>query len=105
MSTLTKILQVHDGRDKPTLDDWEFMFVTSWAQEEAVHLHGDEILQDLKKRGETFSEPFRSFFRGIPCGTKSWHSRLSYWKPVPWDNRGGLVTLAGDAAHPMTFRK
>lgn len=105
MTKLTRASQVHDAHDKKSLDDWEFMFISSWSQEEAVHLEGDEILKDLKRRGETFSEPFRSFFRGIPDGTKSWHSRLSYWEPVPWDNRGGLVTLAGDAAHSMTFRK
>ena len=25
----------------------------------------------------------------------------SYWTPIPWNNHGGRVTLAGDAAHPM----
>jgi 2-polyprenyl-6-methoxyphenol hydroxylase-like FAD-dependent oxidoreductase len=39
-----------------------------------------------------------------------WHlvipsDRISIWLPVPWDSRGGRVTLAGDAAHAMTFHR
>ena len=35
--------------------------------------------------------------------------KLNYWDPAlpehKCDNRGGLITLAGDAAHPMTFQR
>ena len=31
--------------------------------------------------------------------------RVSVWIPVPWDNHGGHITLAGDAAHAMTFHR
>jgi 2-polyprenyl-6-methoxyphenol hydroxylase-like FAD-dependent oxidoreductase len=31
--------------------------------------------------------------------------RVSVWIPVPWDNYEGHVTLAGDAAHAMTFHR
>lgn len=31
--------------------------------------------------------------------------RVSVWVPVPWDNHRGHVTLAGDAAHAMTFHR
>lgn len=31
--------------------------------------------------------------------------RVSVWVPVPWDNHGGRTTLAGDAAHAMTFHR
>ncbi|KAK7755112.1 hypothetical protein SLS62_002927 [Diatrype stigma] len=65
---------------------------------------GPAILEDLKKRTESFSEPFNICFQSIPEGTKCWHSKLSYWVPEPWDNRNGTVTLVGDAAHPMTYR-
>ena len=30
--------------------------------------------------------------------------RVGHWPSVAWDNLRGLVTLAGDAAHPMTYR-
>lgn len=84
------------------------MFLFSWMPKEGEYpaetLHGPAILQDLKKRAESFNEPFNLFFQSIPDGTKCWHNRLSYWVPEPWDNRNGTVTLVGDAAHPMTFR-
>ena len=31
--------------------------------------------------------------------------RVSVWSPVRWDNHEGRVTLAGDAAHAMTFHR
>jgi 2-polyprenyl-6-methoxyphenol hydroxylase-like FAD-dependent oxidoreductase len=38
-----------------------------------------------------------------------WYSKLRNWNPsLPehdWDNRDGRATLAGDAAHPMTFQR
>jgi hypothetical protein len=29
---------------------------------------------------------------------------IKIWMPTPWDNRGWQVTLAGDAAHAISFR-
>ncbi|KAJ4392256.1 hypothetical protein N0V93_005881 [Gnomoniopsis smithogilvyi] len=99
-------LGVHNSRDKQGLEEWEFMFILSWTQESSpIHLTGDQILDDMHRRGDVFAEPFRSLLHSIPAGTKAWHNRLSSWMPVPWDNRGGRVTLAGDAAHAMTFHR
>lgn len=81
------------------------MLMQSWMQEEPIHLKGPDILKDMKARAEEFPEPYNSIFQAIPEGTKAWHNRLTYWPTQPWDNRNGRVTLAGDAAHPMTFRK
>jgi len=80
------------------------MFILSWISEVPTGLSGSEILKDLKERAEPFAEPLRSIFQSIPDGTTAWHNRLSLWPTQPWDNRSGTVTLAGDAAHPMTFR-
>jgi len=33
--------------------------------------------------------------------TQAFNDRLYYLVLVPWDNHGGRITLAGDAAHPM----
>jgi len=57
-----------------------------------------------KKRAETFGEPFKSASLWIPEGTPLYANFLSYWQPQPWDDKGGRITLVGDAAHPMTFR-
>jgi hypothetical protein len=62
-------------------------------------------LKALKKKAETFGEPFKSAFLWIPDDTQLFANYLSYWMPVPWDNRNGRITMTGDAAHPMTFRK
>ncbi|KAF4303257.1 putative FAD binding domain-containing protein [Botryosphaeria dothidea] len=93
-------------QDVPDPDDpatWTFQLQTTWRRgdedEEVVSLAG------LKKRAETFGEPFRSANLWIPEGTKVYENRLSYWEPVPWDNKGGRIVLAGDAAHPMTFQR
>lgn len=77
----------------------------SWISEQNTGLSGEAILDDLKQKASRFAEPFRSVFESLPTGTKIWHSRLSYWETQPWDNRNGTLTLVGDAAHPMTFRK
>lgn len=70
-------------------------------------------LQDMKTRIKyyksfisSFCEPFRT--AGLKLGDDD--SIPIYpgqqWSPdMPWDNRGGRVTLAGDAAHSMVPRK
>ena len=64
-----------------------------------------EIVKDVKGRASVLAEPFKSFWQAIPDDAPAWHGRLSDWPTEPWDNRNGTVTLAGDAAHPMTFRE
>lgn len=77
----------------------------TWQSDEPTGLKGDNILPAMYERGKTFGSPFKEVFATIPEGTRVWHNRLGYWPTKPWDSRGGLVTLAGDAAHPMTFRE
>jgi len=80
------------------------MLMQTWCSLEPTGLNGDNVLADVYERGKPFGSPFHECFLTIPEGTKVWHNRLSYWPTKPWDSRNGLVTLAGDAAHPMTFR-
>lgn len=95
---------VHDCSD-PDPAQWTWMLMQTWLSDEPTSLKGDDILPAMRERGKCFSYPFNEAFATIPDGTLAWHNRLSYWPTKPWDNRGGLVTLVGDAAHPMTFRK
>jgi 2-polyprenyl-6-methoxyphenol hydroxylase-like FAD-dependent oxidoreductase len=55
-----------------------------------------------KKVSENCGEPFKSAIEWIPDDTTTIVGRITYWVTEPWDNHGGRVTLAGDAAHPMT---
>jgi len=49
---------------------------------------------------EFFNEPFHSAVQWMSEDSSPVFMRqLQYWPTVPWDNRGGRVTLAGDAAH------
>jgi hypothetical protein len=77
----------------------------TWRSDTPTGLSGTAILKDFHERGKTFGSPFKEVFTTVPEGTMVWHNRLSYWPTKSWDSRSGLVTLAGDAAHPMTFRK
>ena len=103
MVQLTTVCAVHNETEDPA--DWEFLLLMSWISEQNTGLSGEAILDDLKQKASRFAEPFRSVFESLPTGSKIWHSRLSYWETQPWDNRNGTLTLVGDAAHPMTFRK
>lgn len=94
------MLAVQDVPDPDDPATWSFQLqITS-------HKGQDDVtsLANLKKKAETFAEPFRSANLWIPEGTPIHENKLSYWLPIPWDDRNGRITLAGDAAHPMTFR-
>jgi 2-polyprenyl-6-methoxyphenol hydroxylase-like FAD-dependent oxidoreductase len=80
------------------------MLMQTWRSSEPTNLQGTAILTEMKEKGKDFASPFREVFAGIPEGASVWHNRLSYWPTKKWDNRGGKITLVGDAAHPMTFR-
>lgn len=81
------------------------MVILTWMSDvDPKELQGPAILSDLKERASKFADPFKKILLSIPEDTVCWHNRLSSWPSEPWDNRNGTVTLAGDAAHPMTFR-
>lgn len=96
---LLRTVQEVPDPEKP--ETWTFQLQTTWRKKE-----GEEVrdLAKLKAKAETFGEPFRSANLWLPEDTVVSENHLSYWIPVPWDNRNGRVSLAGDAAHPMTFR-
>ena len=64
-----------------------------------------EIRSVWDQYAEKFAEPFRSAMLSLPRDAAIWCERLAQWPTVRWEKSGGLVTLAGDAAHPMTYRK
>ena len=64
-----------------------------------------EIRQEWTERAVKLAEPLRSTYLSVAPSATFWIHRIAEWRTKPWDNHGGRVTLAGDAAHPMTYRK
>lgn len=62
-------------------------------------------LQLLKGNVARFEEPYKTALALLSDDEPTWYIDLTQWETEPWDNRNGRLTLAGDAAHPMTFRK
>lgn len=97
---------VIDVPDDKAPETWKFQLMTSWRKSDDDEK--DKIaaagLAEIKMKTKDFAEPFRSANAWIPDGTPVYTNRMTYWEPNPWDNHGGRISLAGDAAHPMTFR-
>ncbi|KAJ5809060.1 uncharacterized protein N7503_001278 [Penicillium pulvis] len=60
-------------------------------------------LVNMKRRAQGFIPFLKEAVDRIPTGTSVTEIKLADWECLPWDNRGGRVTLAGDAAHAMTM--
>ncbi|KAF2830836.1 FAD/NAD(P)-binding domain-containing protein [Ophiobolus disseminans] len=97
--------------DMPDKDDptkWNFQILSTWPLK-VVEDHDNEVdrLKRLKEHVKTagWAEPYKSAIEWIPEDTEILRDQLKIWKTVPWDNKGGRVTLCGDAAHAMTFHR
>lgn len=88
-----------DGEDHP--ETWIFHLAMAWLADPNHSLSYAERLALIKERAKEMAEPARSAFTWIPDDTPVHKADISYWITQPWDNRGGRMTLVGDAAHPM----
>ncbi|KAH6856168.1 hypothetical protein B0I37DRAFT_301586 [Chaetomium sp. MPI-CAGE-AT-0009] len=87
------------------LSRWTTMWVKIWRKSvtplpEGVTA-GQQALDYLKATTKDQAEPFQSFIDWTPDGSQCYIDEMKYWVSKPFDNRGGRITLAGDAAHPM----
>ncbi|KAJ6189224.1 hypothetical protein N7519_004132 [Penicillium mononematosum] len=104
-------MNLHDGDDIDHPENWIFTHYISFPEprdyvntrtmrEHAVH---------QKELARRFVDPWRSAFEWMSPDNEVWYSKLRNWDPsLPehrWDNQQGRVTLAGDAAHPMTYQR
>ncbi|KAH6717106.1 hypothetical protein BKA61DRAFT_718859 [Leptodontidium sp. MPI-SDFR-AT-0119] len=99
---LLSFLSIQDVPDPEDPANWRFQVVTSWLGREDDSLDTAGRLAQVKQKASTMCEPFRSAVMWMPDDTKITYDKMAYWVPIPWDNHDGRVTLAGDAAHPMT---
>ncbi|KAK6384783.1 hypothetical protein LTS17_002346 [Exophiala oligosperma] len=97
--------------DKPDLDrpeTWIFYILATWPkQQTSEDEYKDQNMADeLRKRADGWADPFKSAVEWMPDDVKAKAVQLKIWSPISdWDNRDGRVTLAGDAAHSMTFHR
>ncbi|KAK4444712.1 FAD/NAD(P)-binding domain-containing protein [Podospora aff. communis PSN243] len=105
---LFTFVSTHDV-SAPDPADWVFVIVMSWASYEDTSAKlktYDQIHKDMVSRVQDLAYPFKDAITTFkPDGDRCWHARMTYWPTKPWDSRGGKVTLAGDAAHAMTFHR
>ncbi|KAI0007383.1 hypothetical protein F4779DRAFT_643183 [Xylariaceae sp. FL0662B] len=115
MVGMLAILDAAAGDDKP--EAWRFSFYISWrsspeeqAAEVAAGMGARDRLRQLKVLSAQFADPLRSCCDWVPDDLEEvYWGGVANWDPsLPeheWDNHGGLVTLLGDAAHPMTYHR
>ncbi|KAL4983046.1 hypothetical protein BDW68DRAFT_191660 [Aspergillus falconensis] len=83
---------------------WRVQINLSWpakTAEDEVPSTDEESLANMKKRAAGFVPFLYETIQRIPDGTPVLEIDLADWECLPWDNRDGRVTLAGDAAHAM----
>ncbi|KAE9368194.1 monooxygenase [Stipitochalara longipes BDJ] len=95
-------MSIQDVPDPEDPAHWRFQVATSWVGTEDAALDMAGRLAQVKQKASNMCEPFRSAVLWMPDDTKITYDKMAYWVPVRWDNHDGRVTLAGDAAHPMT---
>ncbi|KFY64911.1 hypothetical protein V496_02941 [Pseudogymnoascus sp. VKM F-4515 (FW-2607)] len=91
------VMSVDDPNDTST---WTTFWVKIWHGD-PVDLKGQEALNYIKENTAPLRGIFQSAIDWTPEGSYVSINEMKYWVPTPWNNYGGRVTLAGDAAHPM----
>ncbi len=86
--------------DPDDLSSWATFWVKIWKASEP-NLRGQDAIDHVRATPRLQCEPFQSAIDWTPDGSACTVDEMRYWVPVPYDNHGGTVALAGDAAHPM----
>ncbi|KAH6654962.1 hypothetical protein BKA67DRAFT_656932 [Truncatella angustata] len=113
MMSLLALLDAPDA-DKP--EGWRFCFYISWGasveeqEAEAAVMGARERLTQAKEKSKVYADPLKSAHAWLPDDHEAvyWTRNMNWDPSLPehaWENHSGLVTLAGDAAHPMTYHR
>jgi 2-polyprenyl-6-methoxyphenol hydroxylase-like FAD-dependent oxidoreductase len=91
---------VDDAKDPDDISTWTFNITRIWRGE-SPKIEGDAAVKIIKENTLPFCEPFKSAAEALSYGSSAFVRSLTYWRPVPWPNHGGRITLAGDSCHTM----
>lgn len=92
-----------EGTDKPR---YLAQINMSWpvkGSEDEVSATDSERLANMKARAQCLAPVLRRSIDEIPDDTPVLEIKLADWECFDWDNAGGTLTMAGDAAHAMTM--
>ncbi|CAA9964487.1 FAD binding domain-containing protein [Pyrenophora teres f. maculata] len=105
---------MHDASNAEDPSSWTFFFYISWQssldeQEATKDWSPSQRLKQQKEFAKAFCDPWKSALEWTPEDTPVWYLGMKDWDPAlpghRWDNHNGLVTMVGDAVHPMTFQR
>lgn len=105
---------MQDVHDPDCPETWTFFFYISWyspleEQDRTVDWTNAQRLQQVKELSRFFTDPFKSACDWLPDDQQVWYMGLSDFDPGAshhrWDNHDGRATMAGDAAHAMTYQR
>lgn len=109
------MLSIQDAAQAENPETWKFTFYAGQKQsveEQDKELTTRERIRDAKEMVHTdnMADPLKSAFEWLAEDvTTAYYTKVANWDPsLPehkWDNHDGLVTLAGDACHPMTYHR
>ncbi|KAL3458147.1 hypothetical protein BJX64DRAFT_292412 [Aspergillus heterothallicus] len=101
-------VSAQDIGDPEDPDTWTFQLIISWP---GTPRAGDEALESqaartayLKAMASEYAEPWRTIIEKVPEDIKFGTDKVASWRPFDWSTTSalaGIVTLAGDAAHPI----
>ncbi len=90
-------MSANDSKDKA---NWDTFWVRIWKGSEP-NRKGQEALDHIRATQARLCEPFQAPIDWTVDATSCTIDEMRYWVPTAFNNYGGRVTLAGDAAHPM----
>ncbi|KAL8706784.1 MAG: hypothetical protein Q9201_000210 [Fulgogasparrea decipioides] len=106
-------LGLHDASNPSDPESWVFFHYISFPEPRNISRKQKSTAEHIahqKTLAKEYADPFKTAYEWLADDhPAAWYGKLQHWDPGDpdhrWDNRGGRVTLAGDAAHPMTFQR
>ncbi|CAI7660321.1 unnamed protein product [Penicillium bialowiezense] len=95
-----------NGTANTNAERYRAQICMSWPEKgnaDKVSTTDDGRLTNMKQRARGFAPFLQQAVDRIPDGTPVTEIKLADWECLDWNNHGGRVTLAGDAAHAMTM--